>query len=123
MLIKIINITDMPGKATLVKRFDGFIAKPVNIHGLAADEMLHFTHDLGRAALVVRAIKSGLAFGAFKQSITSRAMRNVADGGCRWIAFFKVNANDLWYNFAALFHVHPIVLMQFQALFNFVGIM
>src|SRR5690606_10226012 len=76
---KAINIGNTAQETSLEERGNRFVAHTLDIHRLATNEMLHASHNLGRASRVVRAVMDGFPIFPSECCATFRTFRRVLD--------------------------------------------
>ena len=101
--------------AAIIESGHGFLADAVDVHHLAADEVLDAAHDLRWAVVLIGTRPRCFTLHTHQLSAASGTVRHEGDLLGLRVAPRQFHTGDFGDDFATLFHVHPVALVDVEA--------
>ena len=111
---QVVEVRHVAHESVFVEQFDGLLAQPLDVEGLAADEVDDAPDDLGPASALVGAVVLGLAFVAHQRRPALGAYGDVLERTAVGRALREVHADDLRDDLAALLDVDRVARADVQ---------
>ena len=116
--LKVVEVGDIAHQPGVVELPGGLLAYPLDIHHLAAHEMLHTSGNLRRTVELVGALPCGLPLNTHKRRTARRAVTNELNRPRTRLTLRRVDTRNLGNNLTTLLNVEHIALMYAEPLDN-----